>query len=154
VHVNDASANADETIRVLIADDHALVRTGLCMILEDEPGMEVVGEAADGAEALELALELRPSVVLADVSMPPPDGIELARLLRRKLPATKTIIVTMHEDDEVARDALAAGAAGYVIKRSGPQELTRAIRQVMAGEIYLAENMRPRLTPPAPCTGN
>lgn len=147
--MNDATGDerAREPILVLIADDHALVRTGVRMILEDEPGVEVIGEAKDGAQALELALEMSPTVVLADVSMPPPDGIELARLLRRNLPMTKTIIVTMHEDDEVAREAFAAGAVGYVIKRSGPENLIRAIRAVVAGAIYVDEDMRRRLEP-------
>src|SRR5512143_1961595 len=98
-------------IRVLIADDHAMVRTGLRMILEVQPGIEVVGEAADGAEAFELALALLPTIVLADISMPPPDGIELARLLCRDAPNVRTIMVSMHQDAEMVQDAFAAGAA-------------------------------------------
>jgi DNA-binding NarL/FixJ family response regulator len=127
------AGRGEAPIRVLIADDHALVRTGLRMILEDEPGIEVVGEAGDGATALELALALQPTIVLADVSMPPPDGIELTRLLCRDAQEVKTIIVTMHEDGAVQADALAAGAAGYVIKRAGPIALVEAIRAVAAG---------------------
>ena len=129
----DGDGIVGEPIRVLIADDHALVRSGLCMILEDEPGMEVVGEAADGTHALRLALDLLPTIVLADISMPPPDGIELARLLCRDAPGVKTIMVTMHEDREMLLDAWAAGAAGFVVKRSGADELVQAIRQVAAG---------------------
>ncbi|MGE5602728.1 MAG: response regulator transcription factor [Nitrososphaerales archaeon] len=132
----------DGEVRIVIADDHALVRAGLRMMLEDEPDMEVVGEAADGAQALGLALALAPTVVLADISMPPPDGIELARRLSRDLPGVKTIMVTMHEDADMLRDALAAGAAGYVAKRSGPDEMLRAIRAVAAGEIYIDRNLR------------
>jgi DNA-binding NarL/FixJ family response regulator len=107
------------------------------MLLEGEPDIEVVGEAADGAEALALAAALLPTIVLADVSMPPPDGIELARLLCDKLPGVKTIVVKMHEVEGMVQDALAAGAAGYVTKRSGPIELTRAIRRVARGERYV-----------------
>ncbi len=140
------AAEPDEShgarIGVLIADDHAMVRTGLCMILEDEPDMEVVGEAGDGVRALELALALLPTVVLADFSMPPPDGIELVRLLCRDAPGVRTIVVTMHEDRAMAQDAFAAGAAGFVLKRSGPGELLRAIRCVAAGGKYLDSHLR------------
>jgi DNA-binding NarL/FixJ family response regulator len=143
--VNDSDGrNAGEPIRVLIAEDHALVRTGLCMIVGDEPDMEVVGEVSDGAEALALALALLPTVVLADISMPPPDGIELARLLCRDAPGVKTIMVTMHEDEVTVQEAAAAGAAGFVVKRSGPDELVQAIRRVVAGERYLDARLRER----------
>lgn len=128
-------------IGVLIADDHAMVRAGLRMLIEDEPGLEVVGEAQDGAEALRLAHALRPTIVLADLRMPPPDGIELARLLARDLPEMRTIVVSMHEDRATVADALAAGAAGYVIKRSGPDELIAAIRSVAAGGRYLDQQL-------------
>lgn len=124
----------DAAIRVLIADDHEMVRAGLRMIVEDEDDMRVVGEAADGAEALRLALALRPAVLLADLRMPPPDGIELARLLRGAAPETRTVIVTAHEDSEIAAEAQAAGALGYVVKRGGPAALLDAIRAVAAGD--------------------
>jgi DNA-binding NarL/FixJ family response regulator len=130
------------SIRVLIADDHALVRTGLRMILGLEQDIEVVGEAKDGAQALELVLALRPAILLADISMPPPDGIELARLLCRDAPDCKTVIVSMHEEDAMVRSALAAGAAGYVLKRSGPDELIRAIRSVDAGGTFLDDELK------------
>lgn len=145
--MSDASNGRHEartTVRVLIADDHALVRAGLRMMLEDEPDLEVVGEASDGAEALTMTLALQPTIVLADVSMPPPDGIELTRLLRRDVPDVKTIVVTMHEDAEMLRDALAGGAAGYVLKRSGPVELLAAIRAAAAGERYVDRQWRER----------
>jgi DNA-binding NarL/FixJ family response regulator len=139
---NDSESGA--SIRVLIAEDHAMVRSGLRMLLEDEPGVEVVGEAADGAQALKLALALLPTVVLADISMPPPDGIELARLLCGLAPSVKTIMVTMHQDEEMVQDAWAAGAAGFVVKQSGPDELVGAIRRVAAGERYLDTLLRQR----------
>ncbi len=130
------------SIRILIADDHAMVRTGLRMILEDEPGMEVVGEAADGTEALHLASTLLPGIILADITMPPPDGIELTRILRRDLAQVRTILITLHEDGDMLRDGMGAGASGFVVKRSGPAELLRAIRAVAAGETYIDQNLR------------
>jgi DNA-binding NarL/FixJ family response regulator len=142
--MNQSSSVAHEVgaITVLIADDHAMVRTGLCMILEDEPDIEVVGEAKDGAAALKLASTLLPTIVLADISMPPPDGIELARLLCRELPGIRTIVVSMHEDPRMLRAALQAGAVGYVVKRSSSDELVRAIRAAAAGEVYVDQRMR------------
>jgi two-component system response regulator NreC len=131
---------ANETvkpIRVLIADDHGLVRRGLEMILSMEDDVEVVGQAASGQEAIDLALRLRPDVVLADISMPPPDGIEVARILRSQLPGAKTLIVTMHEDSHMVRRALNAGAAGYLIKRAMGDELLAAVRTVAAGNRYV-----------------
>jgi two-component system, NarL family, response regulator NreC len=127
---------------VLIADDHGLVRAGLRSILSSEPGMVVVGEAADGVQALELAAALQPMVVLADISMPPPDGIELARRLKTQQPDTKTLIVSMHEDPNMLADALSAGAAGYLIKRAMEHDLTRAIRAVADGRQYIHESMQ------------
>lgn len=117
-------------IRVVIADDHEMVRAGLRMLVEDEDDMAVVAEAADGAEALRLTLETRPDVLLADLRMPPPDGIELARLLREQAPDVRTIIVSAHEDAEIIAEALAAGAVAYVVKRAGPAALVEAIRGV------------------------
>lgn len=133
-----------DCIRVLIADDHRLVRAGLRMILETEPDIEVAGEAEDGTRALEVALALRPDVVLADISMPPPDGIELTRLLRRDLPETRTLVVSMYQDEAMVRAALAAGAAGYVVKHAAPDELIQAIRTAVAGRRYLDPEMRER----------
>jgi DNA-binding NarL/FixJ family response regulator len=124
-------------IRVLIADDHRLLRAGLRSLLAAEPDMQVVGEAADGTDALQLALELRPDVLLADISMPGPDGIELARWISRELPTTRVLMVSMHEDVRLVQDALAAGAAGYVSKRAAEADLVTAIRTVASGEVYL-----------------
>ena len=110
--------HAADPIRIVIADDQVLVRRGLSMLLDLEPDMTVVGEAANGRQALELALRLQPDVLLADVTMPTPDGIELACQLRIVLPHTKTVILSMHEDTATVRAAFAAGALGYVIKRA------------------------------------
>jgi DNA-binding NarL/FixJ family response regulator len=108
-----------------------MVRATLRMVLEDEPDLLVVGEAADGAAARELVHELRPEVLLADMRMPPPDGIELARLLCREAPDVRTIIVSAHEDAALVREALAAGAVAFVAKRAGPEELLEAIRRAV-----------------------
>ena len=143
----DSSPPGSAPISVLIADDHGLVRAGLRAMLSGEPDMVVVGEAADGVQALDLALSLRPTVVLADISMPPPDGIEVARQLRSEQGCCRTLIVSMHEDELMLRDALSAGAAGYLIKRAIESELTRAIRMVAAGQQYIHEQMQRYLAP-------
>jgi DNA-binding NarL/FixJ family response regulator len=136
--MSEGANSAGKPIRVLLADDHAMVRTGLRMIVEDEEDMVVVGDAEDGAEALRLAEEAQPAVLLADLHMPAPDGIELARLLREVSPQVRTIIVSAHEDTEIMREALAAGAVGYVVKRLGPTVLIDAIRAAADGKVYAA----------------
>jgi DNA-binding NarL/FixJ family response regulator len=141
---------AGAPIRVLIADDHGLVRAGLRAILSSEPDMAVVGEAADGAQALELAIRLRPTVVLADISMPPPDGIEVARRLALQAPESRTLIVSMHEDPNMLLDALSAGASGYLIKRAMEHDLTLAIRTVANGQQYIHETLRSYLAQATP----
>lgn len=136
--MNTSSHSPDEPLRVLLADDHALVRSGLRLILELQPDIVVVGEAEDGAQALALAAELQPDLLLTDITMPPPDGIEVARRIAAELPGIKTVVVSMHEDSQIMREAMAAGASGYLIKRSIPSELTDAIRVVAAGGQYVA----------------
>jgi two-component system, NarL family, response regulator NreC len=131
-------------IRVLIADDHGLMRAGLAALLKCETDMEVVGAAANGREALRLARELRPDVLLADISMPPPDGIELARLLKAELPECRTLIVSMHDDLQLVQNALNAGAAGYLVKHALEADLSRAVRTVAGGQVYMYEGLRPR----------
>jgi DNA-binding NarL/FixJ family response regulator len=126
-----------EVIRVLIADDHGLVRNGLRLMLEDEPDMLVVGEAEDGTQALDLVSELEPDVVLLDVSMPPPDGIEVAKRLRDREARSRVLMLTMHEDSDLVREAREAGAAGYMLKRAAPEDLLTAIRTVHAGGSYI-----------------
>ncbi len=133
-------------IKIFIADDHAMIRRGLTMILSCEPDFSVVGEAGDGATALALALELRPDVVLADITMPPPNGIELASQLRDALPETHTVIVSMHEDLVTVGEAFTAGAAGYVIKRAAGDELIAAVRAVVAGDCYIDTLLQRKLT--------
>jgi two-component system response regulator NreC len=140
-------------IRILLADDHGVLRAGLRALLNSEKDLTVVDEATDGDSALRLAAKLRPDVLLLDFSMPGPGGIEVTRRLREALPETKVLILTVHEDDNLLREALQAGAAGYIIKRAVESELTNAIRAVARGEVYVHPAMtRALLTPATPPT--
>ena len=134
-----------DPIRVLIADDHAVLREGLRSFLELQDGIEIVGDAADGAEAVELAERLRPAVVLMDLVMPKLDGVEAMRELRERVPETRVIILTSYIDDERLLPAIRAGAAGYLLKNAEPQELARAIRAADAGEALIDPTVAARL---------
>ena len=127
------------TIRILIADDHSLIRTGLRTILNAQPGFEIVGEAADGNEALRLAQDLRPDVVLTDLSMPGPvgGGITVARRLKETQPNIRVLILTVHEDESLLREAVRVGAAGYIVKRAAETELINAIEAAYRGDLYI-----------------
>jgi DNA-binding NarL/FixJ family response regulator len=118
------------SIRLLIADDHALVRSGLRSMLEREPGIEIVGEARNGREAVELCRSSRPDLVLMDVRMPEMDGLEATRAIKRELPETGVLMVTMHENRDYMLEANKAGAAGYVLKDAARDELVGAVRHV------------------------
>src|SRR5215831_967773 len=124
-------------IRVLIADDHAVVRQGLRALMEAQPGIVVVGEADGGEEACRLARELQPDVLLLDVSMPNGGGAEAAERIAGELPHVKVLVLTMHEERGYVARLLSAGAAGYALKRSAATELLRAIRTVHLGERYV-----------------
>jgi DNA-binding NarL/FixJ family response regulator len=130
------------TIKVLIADDQALVRTGFRKILESEPDLEVVGEAGDGGEAVEAALLLRPDVVLMDIRMPRLDGLEATRRLADK---TRIIVLTTFDLNEYVYEALRAGASGFLLKDAPADQLVTAIRVVAAGEALLAPSITRRL---------
>jgi two-component system response regulator NreC len=133
------------SIRILIADDHGVLRAGLRALLNTEPDLEVVGEAASGRETLRLADKLRPDVILLDISMPDPDGIEVTRQLKKMLPGTRVLILTVHEDGSLLQEAIRAGAAGYIVKHAVDSDLTNAIRTVWRGEAYVYPTMIPAL---------
>lgn len=124
-------------IRILIADDHAVVRTGLRGILRADPDVEVVGEAEDGTETLRLAETLHPDMVLLDITMPPEDGIKTAKRLKEEHPDLIVLFLTMHEDEGLLHGALRAGGAGYVIKRAEGSEIIQAIHTASRGDIYV-----------------
>jgi DNA-binding NarL/FixJ family response regulator len=125
-------------IRVLVADDHALFRAGIRKLLQTFAGVEVVGEAADGHEALRVAVAQRPDVVLMDIAMPDLNGVEAAARLTRDGPRPRVVILSMHAGEEHVLRAIRAGAAGYLLKDASPAELETAVRAVARGETYLS----------------
>ena len=131
--------------RVLIADDHAVVRAGLRALLGAEPSLELVGEASGGVEAVELALRLRPDILLLDMSMPDQDGLAVTRQVRAQVPAARILILTVHEDVGLLREAIKAGASGYVVKRAAEAELIAAIATVLRGDLYVDPALLPSL---------
>lgn len=124
-------------IRILIADDHEVMRAGLRAMLEDEPDHEVVGEAASGEEALRLANLHQPDILLCDIGMPGMDGIEVTRQLKQQNTHTQVLILSVYEDGSLLREAIKAGASGYIIKRAVEDELLAAIRAVSRGDMYI-----------------
>jgi two-component system response regulator NreC len=123
--------------RVLIADDHAIVRTGLRTLLKAEPSMEFVGEATGGYEAIKMVGETKPDVLLLDISMPDLDGIAITKKIKPSFPEVRILILTIHEDKAMLREALRAGASGYVLKRAAESELISAINILMRGDMYV-----------------
>ena len=132
-------------IKLIVADDHALARGGLRAMLGAEDDLEVVGEAADGAEAVDLALKLRPDVVVMDIRMPRLDGIEATRRLRAHAGAPNVLVLTTFDLDEYVYEALRAGAGGFMLKDAAPSQLAEAVRTVAAGESLLAPAVTRRL---------
>ncbi len=124
-------------VRVLIADDHAIVRAGLRALIASEPTLELAGEAAGGYEAIDLVEKTCPDVLLLDISMPDLDGIAVTRRLKPRYPGLHILILTVHEDEALLREAIRAGASGYVLKRAAEAELISAIRIVTRGDMYV-----------------
>jgi DNA-binding NarL/FixJ family response regulator len=131
--------------RILIADDHALLRSGLRALFESLEGIEVVGEADNGREAIELAEQLHPDIVIMDIQMPEMDGIEATRRLAASTPATAVLVLTMHEDDESVFSAMRAGARGYLLKGAAQDEVIRAIAAVGRGEAIFGPAVATRI---------
>ena len=123
-------------VRVLIADDHTMVRESLVSVLQADGDVQVVAQAADGIEAIEKAEATRPDVVVADLSMPRLGGVEVVRRLREKLPGTRVLVLTMHQEDEYVLQAVRAGASGYLVKDSAAAELLTAVRSLHAGRSH------------------
>ncbi len=132
-------------IRVILADDHTLVRAGIRALLEKLPGVEVVGEADDGREVLKLVKLHRPDVVLMDITMPGLNGLDAAARIIKDFPDVRVIILSMHNNEEYYWRALKAGAAGYLLKKAATAELETALQQVVRGEVYLSKEISARL---------
>jgi DNA-binding NarL/FixJ family response regulator len=128
------------SIRLLLADDHRMLREGLRRSMNDQ-GFDVVGEARDGEEAVQLAAELRPDVILMDVTMPEVDGVEACRQVRAELPDTKVLMLTMHADQSVLANAIRAGACGYLVKDCSTEEIASAVRMAVSGETVLSPQL-------------
>ena len=128
-------------VRILLADDHGIVRKGLRFLLEQQPDMEVVGEASDGREAIKLAEELTPSIVIMDIAMPLLNGIEATAQMLKKNPQTGVIMLSMHSDEDYLVSALNAGAKGYLLKDSAEADLVRAIRAVAQGKPFFSPDI-------------
>jgi two-component system, NarL family, response regulator LiaR len=147
---SNATTSADtvrlqDTIRVLVADDHAIVRKGICALLATEPGIQVVGEARDGSDAIAAAQKLQPDVILMDIVMPGVDGLEATRRLADSQPQARILVLTSFAGDDKIFPAIKAGALGYLLKDSGPEELVHAIMQVHRGESSLHPTVARRL---------
>jgi two-component system response regulator NreC len=131
----------DEQIRVLVVDDHALVREGIKSLLQGIPQITVIGEAEDGLDAIEKARQLRPDLVLMDIGMPRMTGVEASRHIREEMPSVQVVALTIHESEEYLFQMLRAGAAGYVLKKAHPSEMLAAIEAAMRQETYLTPSM-------------
>jgi DNA-binding NarL/FixJ family response regulator len=127
-----------KAIRVLLAEDHTIVRKGLRALLADEPDIEVIAEAEDGREAVQMAQQSLPDVVLMDLSMPGLNGLEATRQIKRRVPEVKVLVLTRHANEEYVFQILRAGASGYVVKKAAPAELVSAVRAVSRGDSFLS----------------
>ncbi len=134
-----------KTIRVILADDHPIVRAGVRAELERLPGIEVVGEAVDGREILELAKTTNPDVVFMDISMPALNGLEATERLVKDMPGVRVVLLSRHDNEEYFWQALRAGASGYLLKKAAVAEISAAVHRVAGGEIYLSKEISRRL---------
>ncbi len=130
---------------VLIAEDHALLRAGMCALLASESDIEVVAEVGTGEDAVRMCCSLNPDVVLMDLNMPGRGGLHAIAEIRRRAPETKVLVITMHKTDEYIQEALRSGASGYILKESGHDELRTAIRTVLSGRVYLSPDVSARV---------
>ena len=150
-------AGSGHNVRVALADDHPVVLAGIEALLESDPGVELVGDAPDGAAALTLVLDTRPDVAILDISMPGLSGVELVRRIAVEAPGVKVLVLTVHEDRAYVQPLLQAGARGYLLKRSAAEDLVRAVRAVAAGGVYLdpaiADKALAESTPAANASG-
>ena len=137
-------------IRILIADDHGVIRAGLRALLENIPDITVVGEASDGGEALEKAVELKPDILLMDLSMPNMGGIEATLKLAQREPKVRVLILTVHEEESLLKEVVRIGASGYIVKRAAQEDLLHAIRVVARGDLYIHPTMTRALFNEAP----
>jgi DNA-binding NarL/FixJ family response regulator len=135
----------ESPLRILLADDHAIVRQGLRLLIDSQPDMRVVGEAADGQEALEQAQALQPDIVVMDVAMPGMNGVIATRALKRQRPDVAIVALTRHDEETYLEECLRAGAAAYVLKQSPPKAFVQAIRAVAAGGVYVDPAVTPRV---------
>ncbi len=134
-----------DAIRIMIVDDHAVVREGLRTLLEAQPDMEVVGEAANGEEAVNKSSELKPDIILMDIAMPVKNGLEATSIIKRNSPEINILILTMHDDDQYFYKILEAGASGYFVKGGSSAELLSALRAVYDGNVFLYPTMAKKL---------
>lgn len=141
-----ATLAEDRRLRVVLADDHQLVRAGLRSLLEDMPRVKVVGEADDGRGALRQADELQPDVLLTDIAMPGLGGLGVLREIRKHDQATKVILLSMHDNDEYVAEAIRLGASGYLVKSAAAEELATALQTVSRGDVYLSPRIAAKLT--------
>lgn len=137
-------------IQILLADDHGVLRAGLRALLEADKDFHIIAEAADGDQTLRLTAKLLPDVVLLDINMPGPGGIEVTRRIVETAPKSRVLVLTAYEEDALVREAMSAGAAGYIVKRAVESELTNAIRSVHRGEVYVHPSMLRALLKPPP----
>ena len=136
---------SEKLVRVLIVDDHDIVRAGIRMLLDAQPDMAVVGEASDGKEAIEMAGSMKPDVVLMDISMPGTTGIEATRAIKKANSRIEIVGLTMHAEDRYSFQLLQAGASGYVVKGAAPRELLEAVRAASRGEAYIHPSLQRKL---------